>query len=353
MSPDEYRNFLLANIPTATTVSGGSEIVCKCFDCPDDGQHYHMYISVPQTSEDLSFYHCFKCDAKGVVNQYILSKWGIYDFDFNVALSEHNTKVMKNPKNFRYNIDGICKLTYKDLTENQYSKRKLECINERLGTNLTFEDCINNKIVLNISDIFKQNKHIKELTRHENVIKALDKYFLGFISYDNNFINLKNLVYHKGILYDKLDDTRYLNYNIFGKEDNSMKFILYPTNINLDDPNPIKVHLAEGPFDALSVKYNLRTLDRYNNIFCAVTGNGFKGVLRHLIAGCKLMNLEIHLYPDNEPPKGGRPGTQDVINSIVDYLKPFGYPIYIHLNEIGKDMGVRLDQIKELKYQII
>ena len=346
MNSEEYIKLLMDNIPTAKLASGGSEIICKCFDCPDDGDHHHLYISIPQTEDDLSFYNCFKCSSKGIVNQHTLMKWGIYSLDFNISITNHNNRVMRNPKNFKYALDGICKLTYKNITDNQLSQRKLAFINNRLGTNLTLDDCIKNKIVLNISDVFKQNNHITNFTRHDNVMKLLEQYFLGFISYDNNYINMKNLVHNKGILYEKLDDTRYVNYNIFNKQENSMKFILLPCEVNICDPNPVKVHLAEGPFDILSVKYNLRK-EFYNNIYCAVTGNTFKGVLRHLITIVKLMNIELHLYPDNEPAKGGRPGTEQVVRSIVNYIEPFGFPIYVHLNKNGKDMGVHKDTIQE------
>ena len=354
MTSDEYRQFLLDNIPEAKIASGGSEIICPCFNCEigTHKDHYHMYVSIPSTEDDVSLYHCFKCNNSGMVNAKTLALWNIYDLDFNVSLTNHNNRVMKNPKNFKYALDGsICRLTYKNITDNKLSQRKLAFINNRLGTNLTLDDCIKNKIVLNISDVFNQNNHIEKFTRHENVMKSLEQYFLGFISYDNNYINMRNLVCGKGILYEKLDEMRYVNYNIFNKQENSMKFILLPGEVNICDPNPIKVHLAEGPFDILSVKYNLRR-EFYNNIYCSVTGNGFKGVLRHLITVIKLMNIELHLYPDNEPAKGGRPGTEQVVRSILDYIGPFGFPVYVHLNENGKDMGVHINSIKEKIYRV-
>ncbi len=351
MNPQEYLNSLKMNIPTAKEACGGSEIICKCFYCPDDGDHHHMYVSIPQNSNEVSKYNCFKCGAHGSVTQKKLMEWGLFDLDLNVMVSNHNKAAFNNPMNFKYSIDGVCKLNYKYITENKNTRRKLELINERLGTNFTFDDCVRNKIVLSIFDIFKQNPQIKSLTRDERVVTALNEYFLGFISYDNNYINMKNLVLNKGILYKGLDDTRFVNYNIYGKDDNSMKFIVYPNNLVITDPRPIKVHLAEGPFDALSVKYNLRKED-YNNLYIAVTGNGFKGVLRHLIATCKLMNLEIHLYPDNEPAKNGRRSTQEIIDDVVNYIRPFGFNIYVHLNQIGKDMGESLDKIKEYTYKI-
>ena len=53
MNSEVYRNFLLANIPSASKASGGREVTCRCFYCPDsvDKSHGHMYISIPQSDK--------------------------------------------------------------------------------------------------------------------------------------------------------------------------------------------------------------------------------------------------------------------------------------------------------------
>ena len=52
------------------------------------------------------------------------------------------------------------------------------------------------------------------------------------------------------------------------------------------------------------------------------------------------MNLEFHIYEDND--KYGK-----VIPDIAEYLEPFRYPLYSHINLKEKDMGVSIDKIKE------
>ena len=56
MIPSKYREFLLQNLPEAKPASGFSEVVCKCFYCADDGDHHHMYVSVPQTENEPSLF---------------------------------------------------------------------------------------------------------------------------------------------------------------------------------------------------------------------------------------------------------------------------------------------------------
>ena len=186
-------------------------------------------------------------------------------------------------------------------------------------------------------------KFHQDLIRDPRIIQSLNDYFLGFISYDNSYINLKRLI-NEGKLYKSVDE-RYINYNIFGKEDNSKKFYLNPTSIDLCNPNPVKIHIAEGPFDALSIKYNLRK-DFNNNIYIAIAGNTYKGVLRQVISSIKLINLEIHLYPDSDV-------SIEVINDFINYVRPYKYHVYIHRNTIGKDMGENIDKIKESIEKVI
>lgn len=334
MDPNKYREFLLQNLPLAKPASGRSEVVCKCLYCPDNGDHYHMYVSIPKHENEPSKYNCFKCGSHGWVTHRKLIEWNIFDQDMSMELIDHYKGFGYN--HFSNNGNTISILNNKFIRESELSELKLKYINNRLGLNLTYQDLIDNKIVLNINDIFQCN-YIKSYTRAPSVINLLDQYFLGFISYDNNYINLKRLV-PNGKLPEWVDE-RYINYNIFEAEDNSKKFYLSPTDIDLYNPNPIKVHIAEGPFDALSIKYNLRK-DFYNNIYTAVAGNAYKGVLRQIISFIKLVSLEIHLYPDSDI-------ENYVIKDFIDYVRPYGYNIFIHRNLIGKDMGESIDKIRE------
>ena len=94
-----YREFLLNNLPFAKPASGKSEVVCKCMYCPDNGSHYHMYISIPKNQGEPSKYNCFKCGAKGWVTYRKLIEWNIFDTDWNMQLAEYynNTDVFVLP----------------------------------------------------------------------------------------------------------------------------------------------------------------------------------------------------------------------------------------------------------------
>lgn len=341
MDAQAYREFLLQNIPFAKPASGMSEVVCKCFYCEDSGDHHHMYISIPQTQGVPSKYNCFKCGSHGWVTYKKLMEWGIFDQEWNLILANYYKNLNNNLISVYSDLD-IANIRNTSITEGRLSELKLKYINKRLGLKLTYQDIIDNKIVLNIYDLFKTN-YINKYTRDARVIEALNNYFLGFLSFDNCYINMKRLI-DEGNLHKSVDE-RYINYNIFGKEDNSKKFYLSPIDIDLYNPNPVKVHIAEGPFDALSIKYNLRK-EYDHNIYTSVNGNAYKGLIRQMINYVKLMNMEIHLYPDADI-------KDKVIKDFLDYVRPYNYAVYIHRNTIGKDMGESIDKIKESIERVI
>lgn len=335
-----YKEFLLSNIPSAKSVSGGREINCRCFYCGDSTNKNkgHFYISIPKSDNELSFFNCFKCPAQGIVTNQTLIEWGIGEPSMMMWLISHNKKALNNPSNGKY-INKAYKYNIKNtfISNDKLSEYKLSYINNRLGTCLSFEDCLDEKIVLNLNDLLKSN-HINELSRHPNIVECLDAGFIGFLSIDNSFVNMRNLEISK---LPETIDKRYVNYNILGQYDNTHRFYTAPVQIDMGNPNPIKIHLAEGPFDILSIKHNLRKVTD-NSIYSAIGGNGYLGIIRYFITQMALPNLEVHYYPDSDV-------LQYKLLNIAELLQPFGYGFYIHRNTYPgqKDFGVSSQLIHE------
>lgn len=345
MNAEDYNNFLLSNIkPFARRVSGGREINCRCFYCSDSKNQNkgHFYIScLSDNSNAPSLYNCVKCHSKGIVTHSKLLEWGLFDPEISSQLFQYNTKILSLSENRKFRDSEIYNISNTIISEDDLSKYKLKYINNRLGTNLSFKDCIDNKIVLNLKDLLESNK--LEPTRYPNIIDQLDRGFLGFLSYDNAFINMRNLDIVKDI-YEGIN-RRYINYNIFDKYDNTNKFYVIPTSINME--YPIKLHIAEGPFDALSIKYNL-VKEPFNNIYVAIEGSGYFGIIRTFITKLMLINVEIHVYADNDIER-------DTIVNIANFIRVFNIPLYLHRNLFPgeKDFGVPIDKINEYIEPII
>lgn len=334
---DIYRSFLLKNIKDAKIASGGSHICGRCQNtsCEDHYDHGngHFYISLPTETQRSQFY-CHKCHYHGTVNGYTLQSWGISDPDIVNGLNrwydelptgvqyKHKRVVFKAANPF----PSVCKL----------SDVKLQYINQRLGVNLSMKDIHDLKINLNIYDLLNYNK-IQKLTRDARVVASLNDYFLGFLSIDNAYLNMRRLV-PSGKLHPSVDK-RYINYSLFDNVSDSKKFYTIPTCF--DYSKRVQIHIAEGPFDILSIYLNLRRDP--NQIYTSIGGSNYQEVISFFLVQYGLFNIELHLYPDND-----KFGTDEVMNDVLRFTN-YLYPTYVHRNIMPKqkDFGVSLDKIQE------
>ena len=263
MFKEDYSLFLQNNIkPFCRPASGGRVVNCRCFYCQDSKNmsHGHFYIKIPQSEYEPSVYYCQKCKAKGVVTPQKLIEWNIFDTNTSLGLSTHNKTVFSNPQNLRTYTKGVYyKIINDHISADPLSDFKLRYINNRLGTNLSFKDCLDLKIVLNLNDILERNK--LPYTRDPRIIEQLDSGFIGFLSHDNAFLNMRNLDIVNNI--NEKINKRYINYNLVNQFDNTCRFYSIPTQIDLADKRPLQLHIAEGSFDILSISLNVRkTFDR-------------------------------------------------------------------------------------------
>lgn len=340
MDKEKYVKFLLSHLPNARLVSGGKEVNCKCMYCDD--KHAHMYIKIPQNDNEPSMYNCFRCPAKGIVTPTVLSDWSIYEDDIAISLIDHN-------KNIKFISNTTARdvrcLNYFAINNVELAKAKLNYIYNRIGVNLSLKDAIDLKICLNLSDIFLQNG-IDRYTRSYNDVTALDQCFVGFISLDNSFINFRRIV-DEGIV-PKGIDKRYINYCIFDdKIDNTERFYTIPTAINMNSISRVPIHIAEGPFDLLSIYFNVK--EKESGLYTSIAGNNYIGLVRRLVLTLGFHYSEIHIYPDND-----KSGNDNNMNKIYELCNPLGIPLYIHRNIFPneKDFGVPIDRIKEQVYRL-
>lgn len=340
MNSDKYREFLLSNIPTARDASGRKFVACRCFYCPDGKSRdtRHFYIKIPETNDEPSWYYCHKCHNSGVVTNKTLLEWGIYDNDIGEEIILHNKKCSRVTKNAKY-YDQT-KLNIKNnIIDSDLTRIKLDYVNNRLGQNFTLQDLSELKVCLNLYDLLNTN-YIDKLTRDPRVVEQLSNNFMGFLSIDNVFLNMRRLCDEGQVI--KTIDNRYVNYKIYDKFDTSNRFYTVPTRVDINNPERVKIHIAEGPFDILSIYTNLRNRER--GIYTSIAGSNYLGTTFYFLNTFKLPYGELHYYPDNDDS-----GSNEVMQRIVHYVKPIGFPIYIHRNLYPgeKDFGVSPDKIKE------
>lgn len=341
MDWERYKNFLLSNIPGSKPASGGSVINARCRECPDSSNlsSKHFYISIPKKADEPSLYYCHKCHCSGIVTHKKLISWGLYDKEICLELLNYNESLKYNPSTSKYFNNQIYKIYNTQTTIDESSYRKINYINERIGTNLSFDDLKNLKIVVNLLDLIKENR-ISKLSRDYNIISDLDKFFVGFLSIDNAFLNMRRTV-GDGVVYSSIDK-RYINYKIFDKFETSQRFYTIPTSIDLSKRQRIKIHIAEGPFDILSIYLNLRNQEE--GIYSSVAGSNYVNNIMYFLLDLQLPYVEFHFYPDND-----KYGSMKNMNYIISRIPDKSIPVYIHKNDYygEKDFGVSVERIKE------
>ena len=321
----EFIEYLKSEFPEGVIVSGGNEFVCRCRICGDSQSNQYkkrFYISLNDPS-GLIFYHCFNCGASGVLTAKILKKLCNPSTDMLLYLNTNN----KEFRDIHHKSKTIYKLYYEDIIDDEFNRVKLKYLNTRLGLSLTYKDYIANKIVFSINSIIKKNN--LDLTRKEDIVKDLDLHYIGALSLNNS------------VCYMRLASTerKHVKY-ILHPSDDIKKYYTVPTT---NDMNKfIRINIAEGMFDILSVFYNLRNANRYNEIYIASGSQGYSSVMKMLLIEYGFINYEFHLYIDNDV-------SDRLINKIKETYKYFHMPIYIHRNfyKNEKDFGVPLNRIDD------
>lgn len=343
----KYSDYLLSVIPSAKPASGGKVINCRCFECPDslDPKSKHFYISIPQSNDEPSLYYCHKCHCSGVVTYNKLIEWGIYNEQIAISLANHNKICSSKPANSKYYNRSVYRLQNTYMRNNPNIEVKINMINNRLGCNFTYQELQKLKISLDLEGLLYEN-HIQKLTRDSRIVSQLSANFIGFISIDNAFLNMRRLC-TEGLVNQSIDK-RYINYKIFDKFDTSERFYTIPTEIDLSIPERTKIHIAEGPFDILSVYKNIRKEER--GIYTSIAGSNYMGIAMYFLSMFKLPYVELHYYPDND-----KYGSNERMIRIADLLKPIRAPFYVHRNMFPgeKDFGVSPNKIEESIQQIL
>ena len=338
----EIYDYLMANLPWRKPARGGQQIVTRCPNPECTEKSGHFYIGPFNDTTNPIMYNCFKCGMSGILTNKTLAMLGIQDDTFGKELSEFNANIPAYSMNKIGSGIPIFNLVNDFITDCDLSKYKLNYINTRLGTNLTYQDMIQNKIVLNLYDVLKRN-YIREVTRDPRIADELNQYFIGFLGADNNYLNMRMCV--DDVEVNPSINKRYINYFI-KQSDVNCKYYILPFEIDVTSPEPIQVHIAEGPFDILGVYYNVMNQYRYRTIYMAMGGKGYATAIEFVISTLGLTNLQFHIYPDLDIEEYN-------IEDLGRWIAPFNNDVYIHRNTYRdpesdkqeKDFGVSKNKI--------
>lgn len=254
-----------------------------CGDSIKNAKSAHLYVELQSPFQ----YFCQRCQTGGIMTSEVLKSLNIRDSEFFVEIHKEQKKHRKKFKSLPRKASLIIPVA----EDNKLNRFKLNYINERLGTNLTFEDLPKFKICLNLYDVLDAN-NVKSLTcKTEDMGDKIDKNFIGFVSYDSNYIIMRNL--SKKVMMDM----RYHNYNVFGEYETSKKFYIIPTKIDILQPK-LRVKITEGCFDILSIYHNIDT-NHDNTLYIAVNGKNYNMIFEFL-ARLGFLEMDIEIFSDED-----------------------------------------------------
>jgi len=310
-----------------------SELITKCPFCgdnnrPDDG---HLYIGANYGIDGPMVYHCFRCNAGGVVNAEVAEEL-ISDDDIINSIKQFT-------KNNRFNIKtGTGGKTYNWLlpkADTEY-KYKLDYISYRLGCIVDVELFIRCKVILDFKKFFELNKINVGLK--PNMIENLQQNFVGFLSSKGTHIWMRNL--------KENDNIRWMKYPLV-HDNNTRNFYSISSRVDVLTEDIIDINLSEGIFDCISIWKNL---DHDNDVNIAVGSSDYCGTIDYLIStGFMGDNVHLNIYSDNDD--NNTTSLWYHKKTLEKYKHIFGL-ITIYYNIKSKDCGVPKSQIK-LKKEVL
>lgn len=345
---EQLKDMLFSLFPEAKLNGAKTEVMINCPFCNKEGRldtNRHMYISLGYNDKPPQ-YNCFKNSKHhGLLTKNVLNEITNYSPLINDDLMNNIQENIKtNYIQYINTINNIQYYPFKPIipTNNFYIEEKINYINNRLGLNLSLNELVYNKVIFSLKEFLIQN-NIQTITRSQNTIELLDRYFIGFLNNNNSVITFRNICKDNNSLPTQLQ-RRYIYYTILEKIQNG--YYIIPSIC--DTYKHIVLNISEGIFDILSIFYNLKQSNRENNIYVAIGGNAYLKTIQYFLEVIGLIDLEIHIYIDNDIDKR-------ILNKIKKILTPLQIHVFIHINmmEGEKDFGVPIKKIKEYSYELI
>lgn len=327
----------IQSLPVHNWNSAHTQCTVRCPYCGDSNNrlHGHFSIKIDTHSDAIMLYRCLKCSEVGIINSQVIE-------DIGIQLSIEDAKALDNLNrpNSKSTYGRQKPLNYKVpviINPVDYQS-KLNYLNHRIGIEFSPEMVSESKIILSFMDFLKENK--LKIPEHINpkLVKIIEENYIGFLSANNNKITFRRIS-------DNENFKRYIKLSIdpYNTSPNNFYSMINP-QLDLLYINPVHIHIAEGTFDIISIKYNLDHDESQTHLFYAACGYNFSTIIKWLIYMGVNTDLIIHLYSDND-------------KSDYENMKVINNPLnscwidqaFIHRNmyDHEKDFGVPRDRIRD------
>lgn len=298
-----------------------------CGDSKKDPNKKRFYILCDPIDSEPVKYICFNCGAYGMLTADILAEIIGPDAEEIPLLKRINKTSLHDSGTARvnkYRNDRVIPVVIPPPRKTNSTVQKIRYLNSRIGYNIPVEDYNQLKLVFSIAEFIQVNK-ISVIEKFKSLIPLYDRDYIGWLSVKNEYLLLRDIT--------EKNKYRYVKYNIFGMEDNAHSFYTISNGVNTISQENIDIVVAEGPFDILSVVYNLYGGIKKDCVFMSTNhGQFYHPLLYYFNKGLVGSNIYLDIYRDSD--------------SIVDYgvlqnqIKIYTKNYRVFRNRIGKDFGV-------------
>lgn len=314
-----------------------------CGDSRTSSSKMRLYICCnPNVPADGVGYICFNCNATGILTRDMLDAiTSGADPEFSQTLRRINKRAALSSggssKTNKYVArKDVPPVIYPPLKAVDYQVNKYRYLVDRIGVKISPADFQQLKIVWSLRDFLQENG-IPFNVDCKLPAPMLEHEFIGFGSTDNSYIAMRS------IRPDVKKQHRFYKYKVFKELSEGIDSQYTIQNqINPVSSDPIRIIVAEGMFDIISILYNIYDGVQGNNVFTSCNNGAFENAIKtYFNKGLVGDNIEVHCYIDND-------STYDykrLLNRIEHYMggkKRF----HIFHNTKNKDFGLPRSEIE-------
>lgn len=271
-------------------------IACPyCGDSNKQNDHGHFSIKLDVEKNEPLLYQCFRadCGKRGILTTETLQLLGCSDMETLLELAGHNADINDRiEKGFNTKQSRNYEMVNLSISDN---KEKLKYINQRLGTDFDYGDLRKFKIQLGLYEFLRVN-NIGKLAFGKQFCDLVDEYCVGFMSMYRDYLICRD------ISNSQKTGRRYTMYRISGKPNPlDMKLYSIPGTVDLLDPDPAIINIAEGTFTIIGAYlYGGYGHDANNNLWLANCGTGYQETLTHVVKQYGLTDIRLNIWSDSE-----------------------------------------------------
>ena len=264
----------------------------RCPLCGDSQKHLDKpHCSIWIKDGQPLIYHCWICESSGIVNSAFLQDLNLNSVELINKVYDYNRISKRNGKPSQYVTPSVTKdLLIPEIQINEITQRKIDYISRRIGVNFTAKSLEYLRVITSLKDFLSLNK-LPINPKWKKSFYYLENSYIGFLTMDKMSIVFRSI--------EEDPVLRYIKYPIFNGLQLGETSYVIPMRVDIMSPS-INLNISEGIFDILSVFFSIMKGNLKNNIYVAVTGSGYRRVIKYFLRKGFVCNLNINIYSDND-----------------------------------------------------